>query len=302
MILSRTRVIVVVIAIGGMSLVACKPAVAELAATDLNGPANLSTSDRTAFTDKCVARRSDLFAYWFRQTTTIKPEEVHELKSDIDETFPRMCGCLASELEQDLSKLQFMMAEAMIEQGTYPDYPGSPIPEFDALKAPAARLGMSAPDFETARQKFRTHSSHAAEACSLTLWAPSLARKMGIPELRSYSGPPARTKDEPETARLKAEKLIEDQAVRAYSFCLERSARNLSYNTNDPPEVIEPTALALCAKNRQMVPDAYRGHTNSFSSEMMSAREEMFQRKLPQIVIKTRELRDAQPASAATKR
>jgi hypothetical protein len=160
---------------------------------------------------------------------------------------------------------------------------------------------MSAPDFETARQKFRAHSSRAAEACSLTLSAPSLARKMRIPELRSYSGPPEQTKDEPEIAKLKAEKLIEDQAVRAYSFCLEGSARKLSYNTNDPPEAIEHAAFALCAKNRQMVPDAYRGHTNSFNSEMMSAREEMFQRKLPQIVIKTRELRDARPTPAPTK-
>jgi hypothetical protein len=301
MIFNRRRLIVVVVAIGGMSLAAFNPAVAELAARDLNGRANLSAADRTSFIDKCVARRTDLFAYWFSQNTSIKPEEIQELRSDIDETFPRLCGCLARELEKDVSKLQFLMAETMIEQGTYPDYPGSPIPEFDALKAPAARLGMSAPDFEAARQKFRTHSSRAAEACSLTLSAPSLARRMGIPELRSYSGPPEQTKDEPEIAKLKAEKLIEDQAARAYSLCLEGRARNLSYKTNDPPEAIGRAAFALCATNRQMIPDAYRGHTNSFNSEMMSALEEVFQRKLPQIVIKTRELRDAQPTPAPTK-
>ena len=58
MILNRTRLIVVVVAIGGMMLAACNPAVAELTASDLNGPANLSAADRTSFIDKCVARRT----------------------------------------------------------------------------------------------------------------------------------------------------------------------------------------------------------------------------------------------------
>jgi len=92
MILNRTRLIVVVVAIGGMMLAACNPAVAELTASDLNGPANLSAADRTSFIDKCVARRIDLFAYWFSQNTSIKPEETQELKGDIDEIFPRLCG------------------------------------------------------------------------------------------------------------------------------------------------------------------------------------------------------------------
>lgn len=92
MILNRTRLIVVVVAIGGMMLAACNPAVAELTASDLNGPANLSAADRTSFIDKCVARRTDLFAYWFSQNTSIKPEETQELKGDIDEIFPRLCG------------------------------------------------------------------------------------------------------------------------------------------------------------------------------------------------------------------
>jgi hypothetical protein len=68
------------------------------------------------------------------------------------------------------------------------------MPEFEALKKAAAQLGMSGTDFESTRQKFRIHASHSAEACFLTLWAPLLARQLGIPELRSYSGPPAGAK------------------------------------------------------------------------------------------------------------
>ena len=134
MTLNRTTLVVAATAIGVMCLAACKPAEPELTARDLSGPANLSAADGTAFTDKCIARRAELFAYWLGRTTSIKPGEVLELKSDIDETFPRLCGCLVRELEKGLSKMQFMMAETMIEHGTYPDYPGSPIPEFDALK------------------------------------------------------------------------------------------------------------------------------------------------------------------------
>ena len=97
----------------------------------------------------------------------------------------------------------------------------------------------------------------------------------------------------PETRRLKAEKIIEDQALRAYSLCLEGSARGRSHNSNDPPEVIEQSSFEACAKNRQIVFDTYRGHTNSFSPENVTAMEQDFQRKLPQIIIKTRELRSA---------
>jgi hypothetical protein len=196
----RARSIVAVIAIGVVSLAGPKADAIELTASDLRAPANLSAPDRTAFTDACVARRAELFEYWFGRTTSIKPDEVQELRNDIDETFPRLCGCLARELEKGLSKMQFMMAETMIDQGTYPDYPGSPILEFEALKEAATRLGMSATNFETARKAFRLHASHSAEACSLTLWAPSLARKMRMPELRSYSGPPEGLKDEPDAA------------------------------------------------------------------------------------------------------
>jgi hypothetical protein len=305
--MERPRTILAAILIAGMLMACCDaaenekpaPAAVELTASDLSGTANLSNTDRAAFTDKCFARRAELFAYFFKQPTSVKPNEVQGLRGDVDETFPRLCGCLERELEKGLSKMQFMMAETMIEQGTYPDYPGAPMPEFEALKKAAAQRDMSASDFESARQKFRTHASHSAEACSLTLWAPSLARKLGRPELRSYSGPPADELDaSPEARRLKAEKFIEDQAVRAYSLCLEGSARGRSRNSNDLPEVIEQASFASCAKNRQIVFDTYRGHTNSFSPETMTAMEQEFQRRLPQIIIKTRELRDARPTPA----
>jgi hypothetical protein len=64
----------------------------------------------------------------------------------------------------------------MIGEGIFISYPGSPMPEFEALKKAAAQRGMSVPDFESARQKFRIHASHSAEACFLTLWTPALAR------------------------------------------------------------------------------------------------------------------------------
>jgi hypothetical protein len=299
--LKRTRTVLAAILIAGLLTVRCDaaenensaPAAVELTPTDLSGNASLSTADRLAFTDKCFARRAELFAYLLKRSS-IKPDDVQELKGDIDETFPRFCGCLERELQKGLSKMQFMMAETMIEQGAFPDYPGSPIPEFEALRKAAAQRGMSATDFESSRQKFRLHASHSGEACFLTLWAPLLARKMRIPEMRSYSGPASDDPDaSPETRRLKAEKIAEDQASRAYWLCLEGSARGRSRNSNDPPEVIEQSSFKACAENRQIVIDAYRGHTNAFSPENMTAMEQDFQRKLPQIIIKTRELRAA---------
>ena len=306
--MKRTRTILAAILIGGMRMACCDAAendnptraTVELTVSDLSGPANLSTTDRAAFTDKCFARRAELFAYFFKQATSVKPNEVQELRGDIDEAFPRLCGCLERELEKGLNKMQFLMAETMIDQGVYPDYPGAPMPEFEALKKAAEQHDMSASDFENARQKFRTHASHSAEACSLILWAPSLARKLGHPELGSYSGPPADELDaSPEARRLKAEKFIEDQSIRAYSLCLEGSARDRSRNSDDLPGAIEQASFASCAKNRQIVFDTYRGHT--FSPETMAAIEQEFQRKLPLIIIKTRELRDAPPTPAPTK-
>jgi hypothetical protein len=196
-----TRTAVAAIAIVGLRMACCEaaengnpaPANVQLTANDLSGPVNLSTADRTAFTDKCVARRARLFAN-FTNGTSLKPDDVRELKGDIDETFPRFCSCLERGLEDGLSRMQLMMAETMIDQGIFISYPGSPMPEFEPLKKAAARLGMSGADFESTRQKFRMHASHSAEACFLTLWAPSLARQLGIPELRSYSGPPCGVK------------------------------------------------------------------------------------------------------------
>jgi hypothetical protein len=42
---------------GAMSMAGCKPGEVKLTASDLRAPANLSTADRIAFTDKCIARR-----------------------------------------------------------------------------------------------------------------------------------------------------------------------------------------------------------------------------------------------------
>jgi hypothetical protein len=168
-------------------------ATVELTASDLIGIVNLSSNDRIAFTDKCVARRAELFAN-FMVGTSIKREDVQELKDNIDETFPRFCGCLEGQLEKGLSRMQFVMAETMIDQGIFISYPGSPMPKFEALKTAATQRDMSDTDFESARQKFRMHASHSAEACFLTLWGPTLARRMGMPELGSYSGPPAGAK------------------------------------------------------------------------------------------------------------
>jgi hypothetical protein len=181
--MKSTRATVAAIAIAGMGMACCEPtandnpapADVQLTAGDLSGPFNLSNGDRMAFTDKCAARRADLFAN-FTAGSSIKPADIRELRNHIDETFPRFCDCLVKGLEKGLSKIQFMMAERMIGQGIFISYPGSPMPEFEALKKAAAQRGMSANDFESARQKFRIHASHSAEACFLTLWAPLLAR------------------------------------------------------------------------------------------------------------------------------
>jgi hypothetical protein len=194
--MKRIKTIVAAIVIAGLSMACCraseKPAAGfatvELAASDLSGIVNLSPADRIKFTDKCIARRTELFAN-FEVGNSIKREDLQELKDNIDETFPRFCGCLEGQLEKGLSKMQFVMAETMIDQGIFISYPGSPMPKFEALKTAATQRDMSETDFENARQRFRMHASHSAEACFLTLWGPTLARRMGIPELRSYSGP-----------------------------------------------------------------------------------------------------------------
>lgn len=85
------------------------------------------------------------------------------------------------------------------------------------------------------------------------------------------------------------EKALEDQAVTAYSICLQGTARGLSRTSNDPSEVIEQASFAGCTKNRQIVFDTFHSHNKSFSPEAMTAFEQEFQRKLPQIVMKTRD-------------
>jgi len=199
--MKRKSTVLMAIAIAGICMASCKaaenethaPADAQLTDSELSGSANLAASDRTAFIDKCYAHRTELFTDFMRESS-IKPNDKLELKNNIDETFLRFCGCLERGLESGLSKMQFLMAETMIGQGTFISYPGTPMPEFEALKKAAVQLGMSGTDFESARQKFRMHASHSAEACFLVLWGPTLAQRMGMPELRSYSGPPAASK------------------------------------------------------------------------------------------------------------
>ena len=199
--MKRTRTILTAIAIAGIYMAKCDatenennaPANVQLTVNELSGTVTLSAADRTAFADQCYARRTELFTDFMRESS-IKPNEKLELKNNIDETFPRFCGCLERGLESGLSKMQFLMAETMIGQGTFISYPGTPMPEFEALKKAAAQLGMSGTDFESTRQKFRMYASHSAEACFLVLWGPTLAQRMGMPELRAYSGPPATSK------------------------------------------------------------------------------------------------------------
>jgi len=85
------------------------------------------------------------------------------------------------------------------------------------------------------------------------------------------------------------EKALEDQSVRAYSICLEGTARGLSRTSSDASEIIQQASFARCAKNRQIVFDTFHSHNRSFSSEAMTALEQEFQRKLPQLVLKTRD-------------
>jgi hypothetical protein len=77
--MKRTRTILAAILIVGMLMACCDaaenenpaPAAVELTASDLSGTANLCNTDRAAFTDKCFARRAELFAYFFKQSTSV---------------------------------------------------------------------------------------------------------------------------------------------------------------------------------------------------------------------------------------
>ena len=165
----------------------------QLTAGDLSGHVDMSDTNRKAFADSCFARRTELFTNFVRESS-ITPDDKQELKSNIDETFPRFCGCLVKALENGLSKVQFLMAETMIGNGNFISYPGSPMPDFGPIKRAAEGLGMAAADFESARQKFRMHAARSAEACFLVLWGPTLARRFHMPEYRSYSGAPETVK------------------------------------------------------------------------------------------------------------
>lgn len=81
---------------------------------------------------------------------------------------------------------------------------------------------------------------------------------------------------------------LEDQAVRAYSICLQGTARKLSRVSGDPTDAIEHGSLAECAANRQAVFDVFSSHGKSYSPEAMTALEQEFHRKLPDVVTKTR--------------
>jgi hypothetical protein len=155
----------------------------------LNGHIILTEALRTGFADACVTNRAELFTDMMRESS-IKQDDKVELKNNIDETFPRFCTCLEKGYENLLSKVQFLMAETMIKQGRFISYPGSPTPEFEALKKAAAELGMSSADFESTRRALLVNASHSAEACYLVLWSPILAKRMNMPELRSYPGEP----------------------------------------------------------------------------------------------------------------
>jgi hypothetical protein len=192
--------LLLVIAIIGTFSAACDAAEDESRSTEvqltnseLDGTANLSAADRASFVDQCVAHRTELFTY-LNRGTSMKREELEELKGNIDETFPRFCNCVERGLESSLSKMQFLMAQKMVGQGVFIAYPGTPLPKFEDLRNAAARVGMSDEAFESARQKFRLLASHSAETCFPVWWGPTLARQLGRPELRTYSGPPAAPK------------------------------------------------------------------------------------------------------------
>jgi len=102
-----------------------------------------------------------------------------------------------------------------------------------------------------------------------------------LPELQYFKPTGAAVGEGP--AHVDWPRMCRYHAVARASTPVGLSARLRSPNNKSEisgAKVIEHAAFALVAKG-QTVPDAYRGYTNSFNSEMMSAREEMFQRRLP---------------------
>lgn len=291
--------VLITVAFAAFGLTCCKPVDAGLTATDLSGPADLSSAERAAFTDRCVAHRTELFDFFFVRRAGTKPEEIQQMRGDINETFPRFCGCLEQGLEKRVSKMQFRMAETMIGQNSYITELGSTIPEFEALKKEATQLGMSEAGFENARISFRVHAYRAGEACSQMLSAPAIARMLHLPKENWYPGPADLSKDAA-ASRLEAEKAVKDQAARAYSFCLSGAAEKMANNSGDPPEAIERGALAPCEINKQMIFEAYGGSASSPSSEIVSSLETEFRRQLAQMRAKIRGAGPQKPARTKT--
>jgi hypothetical protein len=200
--MNRASTILAAVAIAGLYVASSGAAETEksgspdmqLSANDLSGHVILTDAQRAAFANTCFARRTELFASMM-SGSSIKQEDKVELKSNLDETFPRFCTCLEKGYENLLSKMQFLMVETMIGQGRFISYPGSPTPEFEALKKAAAELGMSSADFESARRSLLDEASRSAEACYLVLWGPILAQRMKMPEFRSYPGEPPKASE-----------------------------------------------------------------------------------------------------------
>ncbi len=84
------------------------------------------------------------------------------------------------------------------------------------------------------------------------------------------------------------DKAFEEQAVRAYSFCLEGTARRLAQTSEDPIDTIEQGALVGCSRNRQVVFDTYSSHGKSFAPVEMKALEKESHDKVSAIVTKIR--------------
>ncbi|MGJ4918531.1 hypothetical protein [Bradyrhizobium sp. SZCCHNR3003] len=88
--------------------------------------------------------------------------------------------------------------------------------------------------------------------------------------------------------KIDPDKAFEEQAVRAYSFCLEGAARQLARTSDDSIDAIEQEALAGCSKNRRIVVDTYSSHGKSYAPEAMTAAEQEFHGKVSAVVTTTR--------------
>jgi hypothetical protein len=101
--------------------------------------------------------------------------------------------------------------------------------------------------------------------------------------------------------RIKAEKAEETDAGAAYLVCLERHAKTLSLNSNEPAEIIVQASFPSCLSERQTVFDVYHRHNNYFSEGAMNVAEDGFRRTLLLEVIKARTRPSAQPAPPPAK-